>query len=166
MNHPVSRSMSENLITIDWNEPMEAAHRRMQKARVRHLPVRDDQGEIIGMLSDRDVQRSMVSTVERGWVSSEENIAFDPKARVRDYMSWPALTVDSACEIGAVAERMVREKVSSLLVTRDSRVVGIATADDLLRLLIKLLAEPEAPVRLKLMDLLDDSVFRLSNHLV
>src|SRR5688572_30168665 len=104
----VRENMSSHLVTIGWNEKMENAYKRMQSLRVRHLPVLNDQGEVIGMLSDRDIQRSMISQIERpsGRIVSDETIQFDENCLVRDYMSWPVKSVEQNTELRRVAERM------------------------------------------------------------
>lgn len=145
-------SMTRSLITIGRNERMETAYRRMRGQHVRHLPVIDEAGSVIGMLSDRDVLRSMISRVERAALSDmpEESVEFDPEARVRDYMTWPAISIDRNADIRLIAERMLNEKVSSVLVQDSSRIAGIVTTDDLLRVLIGMLDDPKTPASWKL----------------
>jgi CBS domain-containing protein len=161
-------NMSSPLITIGWNERMESAYRRMQTQRVRHLPVTDESGEIIGVLSDRDVQRSMISKIDRpvGQILSDETIQFDAASRVRDYMSWPAKSVDLRADLRSVAARMVDEKVSSILVYDGSTPVGIVTAEDLLKVLIELLSDPRAQLRWTLEQVLDGAFTQLKSTLV
>jgi CBS domain-containing protein len=156
-NVVAGESMSGSLVMIDQDEGMKTAYERMHKHRIRHLPVKNDQGEIIGMLSDRDVQRAMISEIRHEGSSEKftsETIKFDPDARVRDYMSWPVLTIERETDLCAVADRMLREKVSAFLVQSEGRTVGIITTDDLLKVLVDLLADPKTPARWTLTELL------------
>ncbi|MGZ3687830.1 MAG: CBS domain-containing protein [Bdellovibrionota bacterium] len=136
--------MSPNLVTISWNERMETAFRRMRDQRIRHLPVTRENGEIVGILSDRDVQRAMISRANEDSAAAilSESFEFDPAARVRDYMSWPAISIEQDADIRFVADRMIAEKVSSVLVRRGSAAVGIVTSEDLLKLLVQILGDP------------------------
>lgn len=162
--HAAGESMTAELITIDWNEGLKTAYERMKKHRIRHLPVRNDAGEIVGMLSDRDVQRAMISEVRHDGTFSEEKLQFDPEARVRDYMGWPVLAIDQQTELALVAERMLSEKISAFLVQNEGgRTIGIITTDDLLKVLIHLLADPKASARWTLRNLIDEGSFRLSS---
>lgn len=147
MKKTVNETMSTQIITIGWNERMETAWRRMQERRIRHLPVVNENGEAVGMLSDRDVQRAMISQLdpEVTQVISDETIEFDQNAHVRDYMSWPARTVEAGSDLRLVTERMISEKVSAFLVTHEGRVTGIVTSEDLLQVLSDLLADPKTP---------------------
>lgn len=160
--------MSPNLITIGWNESMERAFNRMHSKRIRHLPVMDDGGQIVGILSDRDVQRAMISRIDcpTRQTMSDETIEFDPESRVRDYMSWPAKSVDQYTDLRVVAERMVAEKVSSFLVSRGDQTLGIVTAEDLLNVLIQLLADPKTPKNWTLSGIFEESSSRLERTLV
>lgn len=164
---PVRENMSTHLITIGWGDSMKNAYLRMHSKHVRHLPVINDAGEIIGILSDRDVQRSMISQMERepGRVISDETIEFDPESRVRDYMSWPAMSVDQNSDLRLVAEKMVTEKISSFLVRKGDSVVGIVTAEDLLKVLVELLSDPRTPIRWTLDHVLEGTFSKLPNTL-
>jgi CBS domain-containing protein len=155
----VKENMSTHLITVGWNEKMETAFKRMQSKKVRHLPVTNEEGEIIGMLSDRDIQRSMISQIEHpsGHLAADEKIEFDEDCRVRDYMSWPIKSVDQDSNIRLVAERMVLEKVSSLLVCHGEKIMGVVTTEDLLKVLIQVLSDPKAPKQWTLKQILDEA---------
>jgi len=144
----VKEDMSKNLITIGWDESMSTAYSRMKLMKVRHLPVQNESGDMIGILSERDVQRSMISKIENesGHLMGDEVIRFDPSSRVRNYMSWPAEVVDQKTDLRLVAERMMSEKISSFLVSEEGKVVGIVTTDDLLRVLVELLSDSNMPL--------------------
>ncbi|MBS1962299.1 MAG: CBS domain-containing protein [Bdellovibrionales bacterium] len=160
--------MSPDLITIGWNEPVERAFHRMRAKRIRHLPVLDEAGAIVGILSDRDVQRAMISSIERpsSQPLGDETIEFDPESRVRDYMTWPAKSVDRNCDLKEVTERMIAEKVSSFLITRGEATLGILTAEDLLKLLARLLADPKTPKNWTLAGLLDETSAELERTVI
>lgn len=161
-------SMSKSILTINWKEHIETAYHRMQKRRIRHLPVVNDNGEVIGMLSDRDVQRAMISEIQHeGHIPlSTETIAFDPDALVSDYMGWPVLAIDQSSELRSVAECMLTKKVSALLVQHEGRTVGIITTDDLLKVLVNLLGNPKTPTSLSLKDIIAEAAHRFDGVLV
>ncbi|RLG44020.1 MAG: histidine kinase [Thermoproteota archaeon] len=52
---PVRDIMTENPITVKPDEPLEEAIRKMKDADVSHLPVVDEEGKPVGVLSMRDV---------------------------------------------------------------------------------------------------------------
>lgn len=54
---PVRASMSRNVFTVEQGEDVEAAERMMAEKQVRRLPVVDEEGKVIGVLSLNDVAR-------------------------------------------------------------------------------------------------------------
>lgn len=155
------KNMTTHLATIDCNATMAEAYEKMLLAKVRHLPAINDSGEIIGIISDRDMQRAMQSSfvddAERR--TFMEDAKFDEEAHVYDYMSWPVMTIDADSDLKRVAEKMLREKVSSLLVTEGNRVAGIITTDDLLKALARLLGEREESMRWALRRVMNENGF-------
>lgn len=135
--------MSERLITASLAETLEQAYLKMKKYNIRHLPVVDSERNVVGIISDRDIHRGMESDVRDYSSFRLKDADFDPQAKVVDYMSSPVKTVRYESDLKAIAERMIDEKISSFLITKDDAVVGIVTHEDLLRVLVHLLGQPE-----------------------
>jgi len=116
----------------------------MLEHRFRHLPVTDTMGEVIGILSDRDIQRAM--QVRRQGVELE--VTLPKNRRVKDFMSWPPHSVKDITPLKDAVKFMISEKISALLVTsaQSGKVRGILTSEDLLAELERLLERP-MPVR-------------------
>ena len=151
--------MTDKVIRIGWNAPLAGAFELMQQHRLRHLPVLDDDGDVIGILSDRDLQRAMRSELE--WnatlgakIPSFESVQFDPDAKVRHYMSWPVKTVGAKSDLREVAGMMVVDKISSVLICDGDRTMGILTTEDLLKVLMGLLDKPQLHKRMVAQDVL------------
>jgi CBS domain-containing membrane protein len=145
--------MSKNLIVINEGESLLEAQRLMKENNLRHLPVTTSDGCIVGLLSDRDLQRASRSEIVESGVRRWEVVDFDPNHTVNDFMSWPVKTVDVRTSISVVAEMLLKEKVSSYLVTEDGVVAGIITTDDLLKYLVKILKSENTTWRESLVDL-------------
>jgi acetoin utilization protein AcuB len=125
--------MTKKLVTIRWNEGVTQAFSLMEKHRIRHLPVVGDEGLVVGILSENDLSRAL----------NPSRPGFEEEATVAEFMSWPAITVCEKDSLRDIAEGMIREKVSAVLVTEnDNEVVGIMTSEDLLRVLVDTLPEP------------------------
>lgn len=142
--------MSKKILSIHLDSKLEDAYWMMMENRIRHLPVRGNDGGILGMLSDRDLQRAMRS-------ECDAQPEFDPALRVEDVMSWPIRGVRASLSAKEAAERMLSEKISALLVMDDEmEPVGIITTDDLLKLLVKLLAQNGSEPFVTLGSVMDD----------
>ncbi len=142
MSFKANDSMTRKVYTISWDESLLAAYQLMKEHKIRHLPVTRPQGEIVGVLSDRDLQRAMQSDFGQGKVRALESTQFPHGALVRDYMNWPVLTVNRSQDLRSVVDTMLKEKVSSVIVTERNELAGIITTQDLMRVLLDLLTEP------------------------
>ncbi len=135
MKNTAGESMTKSLVTIGAHEPIALAAEKMEEKRIRHLPVTDKTGLVIGILSDRDVKHA----------TNPRRPGFAPGLLVSEFMSWPAVTVDESTPVRDLAEGMITEKISAFLVTRNGKeVVGIVTTEDLLRFLCTLLEEKKS----------------------
>lgn len=128
--------MTRDPQTVHPDDHLLDAAGRMQAAGVRHLPVVNGNGEVIGMLSDRDV-RSAVGDPRRA-LRSEGEIKLE-LMQVRDVMSSPAITVREDESCADVARHFANLRVGSVPVLDHSgALVGILSYIDIVRVL----AEP------------------------
>ncbi len=132
---------SKNLITIAEEASLAEAQTLMRKMNIRHLPVTNEQNHLVGLISDRDLQRAMQSKLISTEIGEWERTEFDPLYVVADYMAWPIKTVPSSATVKTVADLMLKEKISSYLVTENNQVIGIVTTDDMLKYLVKTIGE-------------------------
>lgn len=164
MKPTLKANMSKNLITIDAGAPLKEAYTKMRDHQIRHLPVVDIDGNVCGLISDRDLQRAMKSTmISFGFDMKTEHLEFDTNARVKDYLNWPVTAFDRDTDLIVVVRRMLRDKISSILVTDMDQVVGITTTDDLLKVLANLL-EDENRLGWSLETLLTNPAFMTLSH--
>ena len=133
--------MTPNPITIDPQAPVGTAVAVMRERRLRHLPVVDDRGHLVGIVTDRDLRSAMLGpaiaeyadTAERGRLRA---LAADlDDMRVSHVMTWDARTTEPEAPIAQAAAVMADARVGSLPVVEGSRLVGILTERDVLRAL-------------------------------
>lgn len=143
--------MTHKLITIRGTESLIAAWKQMREKKIRHLPVVDEDGGVIGILTDRDLQRAIHTEFDQNGEVRFTIERFSPGERVIDYMTSPVRTVSNETPLISVATQMLEQKISSLLVTDAKEVVGIITTDDLLWALIRRLDSDKEPTLKKLL---------------
>jgi CBS domain-containing membrane protein len=114
----------------------------MRLNRIRHLPVVDHDGRLIGLVTHRDVLAASSSSLMVP--AEEERVRLLDLARAADVMETHvsiALPVDPAADAG---ERMIRHKIGCLPVVETSgRLAGIVTEEDFLRWATARMAPPE-----------------------
>lgn len=121
------------VISIAKGSSLKAARELMKERRIRHLPVINEDGGIIGILSHRDL-------------TDMDELQSYP---VEMLASKPVIYFVNDTPLQTVALKMIEEKISSVLLTDEQRnVTGIITTDDLLYHLAMILKEkPEETSR-------------------
>lgn len=140
--------MTKKIITIKVNTPIQAAYEDMKEHGIRHLPVVDMSGKLVGIISDRDMLRAanirMINEIE-------QEMTFNPHHTVEDFMSWPVQTVSEKTSVEELAKMMIEQKVSAFVVNGPNQYIkGIITTDDLLQYLIEILHSSESHRRIPL----------------
>ena len=105
---------------------------RMQRQRIRHLPVVDANQRVIGMLSDQDV-RTAIGDPSRVF---ERDLASSPVSslHVRDAMTRPAITTTTDRSGTDLARDFVRLSATAMpVVDSDDKLLGIVSYIDVLR---------------------------------
>lgn len=130
----VKERMSKNPVTVKPEDAIQEAIVKMERGRFRHLPVVDDGGKLIGMLSDRDVRlvRPSLALVDKEDVSIQlASLAVRQAAMFDPVKVTPEMTLKQAAEL------MLQWQVGGLpVVDGTDRVTGIITYTDLLRELV------------------------------
>jgi len=138
--------MKTRLVTVACSSSLESAYVLLKKFRIRHLPVVDNDGFVVGILSDRDLLRACVPIPLDDTVALSD-LRFVSGASVMDYMSTDLKTIAAHGEIRDAIELMLGEKISSALVVAGDEVVGIITHDDLLEILKSYVEKPTGSLR-------------------
>jgi CBS domain-containing membrane protein len=116
-----------SLVIISPGATVEEAGRAMTAHAIRHLPVLDDSGALVGLMSLTDVLLA----------------GSDSKRPVRELMVRNIETVDERSSVRHAALLMLRNKRSCLPVTRDGQLRGIVTDADFLGVAIALMEQLE-----------------------
>lgn len=133
--------MHRNVISIDSGSSVLDAYMLMEEKGIRHLPVISKTGSLVGILSDRDVKKAMVVKKIN---EVEQEINLSPSHKVSDFMSWPVMTVNENASIKKVAEIMIEQKISALVIEDGhGGPAGIVTTEDLLAFIIESFARDD-----------------------
>lgn len=159
----ISKHMTTKLITVNEKAFLQEAYLLMSENSIRHLPVTNKDGIIVGVISDRDLQRALHSSLsfERGL--HKEELTFMPEDCVEDYMSTPVKFFDRKTPVDHVVREMIKDKISCYLILDSTRVVGIVTSEDFLQFLLQLLTKSEAS-QWSLDDLLTNPDLQATGH--
>jgi CBS domain-containing protein len=126
MDLTVGDLMTTAVLTVKPTDRVASAWREMKEGDIRHLPVLNDKGAVVGILSDRDLLRAL----GEGW---EER-------PVSDCMTSEVLVVRPQTSAREATMLMLEYKVSSVPVVDDAgELVGLVTETDFLSALHRVL---------------------------
>lgn len=128
----VSDVMQKNPITINQNENLDTATGLLSDNNFRHLPVINNDGDIQGIISDRDLLNAilrippgqLLDRIENPWNA----------AKVSSVMSKTPETVSPDTNLMEAGAILLENKISCLPVVEGDRLVGIITSSDFVRL--------------------------------
>ena len=104
----------------------------MQQKRIRHLPVLDDDANVCGIVSQRDLFRGALLRA-LGYGSRAEDLVLDSLA-VKEAMTEDVYTTSPDTPIAEAARQMVEQKVGCLPVVEQGKLIGLLTESDILKL--------------------------------
>lgn len=122
--------MTENPLTTGPDTPLRQAVTLMRDRKIRHLPVVEDGGRLVGILTDRDIRHAALVP------ALAEHLPWELRRlkalRVRDVMTWTVVTTEPGATIVQAGVRMFQRRIGSLPVVENGRLVGILTETDVL----------------------------------
>ena len=125
----VGQFMTQDLFTVRSDDIVDFAATLMGWRHVRHVPVEDDEGKLVGLVSHRDLLR----LVAKGEVGRDRQVS------VGEIMKRHPVTVLPETRTVDAIRLMREKKISCLPVTRDGKLVGIITEHDLIIVASRLL---------------------------
>lgn len=135
----VSERMSKDLTTVGPDMTIFEAKKLMVEKEIRHLPVIDAAGKLLGIVTDRDVRDAMPSTLLKK-ADYDITLAKIMNFPVRDIMTANPLTIYAYYTIQDSLLVMQKKKVGALpVVDQDGYLKGLLSVRDLLRAFVNVL---------------------------
>lgn len=127
----VEQFMAVDLFTVRPEDIIDLAASLMHWRHVRHVPVEDDAGNLIGIVSHRD----LIQLLAEGKITGQAELA------IRDVMKTDLITVAPETPTLAALELMREKNIGALPVVKGNKLIGIVTAFDFLTVSAKLFEE-------------------------
>lgn len=142
----VGERMSKNLITVTRNTGVDDALRLMRDKNIRRLPVVDNQGKLIGIVSDKDLYLASPSPATSLDIFEMRYLL--ARLGVEKIMSAPVITVQPDTPLEEAARIMADRKIGGLpVLDEQENLVGIITESDLFKIFVELLGARSHGVR-------------------
>lgn len=130
--YTVSDLMTPEVVTLRESDDLALADNIFNLGRIRHLPVVEAHGKLVGLVTHRDLLRCYAV---RGEYRGRATLA-------RDMMNTALATVRPTTPLRSALELMLTNKFGCLPVTDDhGRLVGILTEHDLVKFAAEIVAD-------------------------
>ena len=137
----VAEIMTREPYTLGPDDSLASARQIMAEHHIRHIPVISSDGNLIGLVSQRDVLAAEDSTVlneEGGEGSRDQYVALS------SIMTAPVQTVDEHAGLRGTAMHLQQNKLGCLPVVDGSKLVGIITDSDFVAIAVNLMEQLES----------------------
>ena len=133
----VGERMTRHPVTILETASIDDGLHLMRERKVRRLPVLDEWGKMVGIVSDKDLLHAAPSPATS--LSVYELHYLLSKLTIKQVMASPVTTVAMDTPLEEAARIMADQKIGGLPVLDQDELVGIITETDIFKILIELL---------------------------
>ena len=123
----IHRYMTTTPLTVNCEQSLMFAKQVMIDNKIRHLPVLNG-GKIVGIISERDID----------FVQNFKDVNLEIE-KIEGAMTEDPYIVEASAHLDEVCERMAADKIGSVLVIDNKKLVGIFTWIDALRAMSELM---------------------------
>ena len=131
--------MSRTVVTVRPETKLAAAAALMRDRNVRHLPVVDGAGRLVGIVTSRDLRQALFAPAVRA--EGNDLPAVMDTLTVGDVMIRSVVSVRATTTIRDAARVMHERRLGALPVVEGGRLVGILTETDVLHAFQELLGD-------------------------
>lgn len=142
----VRERMSRNPVTVSAGTPITEALRVMRQNQVRRLPVLDEQGGLVGIVSEKDLLYAAPSPATS--LSIYEMHDLLSRLKVDELMTMEVIAVTPDTPLEEAARIMADHKIGGLPVLDEGRLAGIITETDIFKVFLEMLGAREPGLRL------------------
>jgi acetoin utilization protein AcuB len=140
--------MSTKPVTIAASTPIAEALRTMRHADVRRMPVLDESGKLVGIVSEKDLLVASPSPAS-SLTASEVHYLLN-HLMVSELMSTEVITISPDTPVEEAARIMADHKIGGLPVMESDRLAGIITETDVFTVLLEMFGAREKGLRMTL----------------
>lgn len=134
--------MTQKVVSVQLNDSMIEAYEKMNVFGIRHLPVVNDQNEVVGIFTQTDLNHACPPReTESGWQYSKSDLS---SRILKHFIHEEPMLLSEEDSLGTAASVMARGKIGCIPVvkTGTKKLAGIITYVDVLKKIGQVLTEP------------------------
>lgn len=124
--------MTQDVVALKPDDTLATLRDLMYDRQIRHMPIVDGEGRLIGLISQRDLLRNAL--IEQVQVPDSLERAVLERLEVRDLMTTQVESVRPDDDVRLAAQILIDKKYGCVPVVESGRLVGILTESDFVRL--------------------------------
>jgi len=129
--------MTTEVFVLHSTQTLELVRSLMRIKHVRHVPIVDQDNVFVGLVTHRDLLAQTISHLAE--IDEEEQEYLDRHIHIMNIMKSDVLTVDPELDICSAISLLLDHRYGCLPVVSDSKLVGIVTEADFLKLTLELM---------------------------
>lgn len=129
--------MTAPVVTVRPDATVHQAALLMNEHAVTSLPVLDDDGNVVGIVSEVDLIRDRMPHDPRSHLRPESVASSEPGQFVDQVMSTTVVCLSGSADTADLAEVMLESNVRAVPIVEGGRLIGIVSRRDLLRTLLR-----------------------------
>jgi acetoin utilization protein AcuB len=138
MSHARVRDfMTQDPVTLHDDDRLREAVELVMVRRIRHIPILDAQNRLVGIVTDRDIKRTLPSPLSSA--AREEYEALLETTAIGRVMSPNPITIDADADVADAVQILVDSRIGGLPVVEGGGLVGVFTERDALAGYVELL---------------------------
>ncbi|CAM5191858.1 CBS domain-containing protein [Alishewanella longhuensis] len=135
----VAELMTADPLSLLRSASLKDAHDLMREKNIRHIPVIDEQGQLVGMLTQKVMMAAVIGLLAKYGATALERK--EKQQLVADFMLTDFATISAEQSLREVAAFFVKNRHGCLpVITSENKLIGILTSSDFVRLAAELLA--------------------------
>lgn len=127
--------MTENVFSVNADEDLARLSDLMEDIHVRHMPVKDKEGRLVGLVSQRDLLRSALYTAKDLPLTEQRELL--QRMTVGEIMTADPETAEMDDDIEEAGRVMLDNKLGCLPVVEGGKLVGILTEADFVKFVVE-----------------------------
>ena len=146
VSRTVQEIMTDQVICLEPQDSLARAIEVLQTEEFRHIPIADEQGKLVGLVSDRDILRNLpfagrrppsLPKIFREHLFATASGTISLQLPLESFMVRKVLHILPACKVCEAVDILYRKKVSCLpVVDEQEELRGIVTVTDLMQALL------------------------------
>ncbi len=129
--------MTQEPVTLHDDDRLREAVELVMVRRIRHIPILDAQNRLVGIVTDRDIKRTLPSPLSSA--AREEYEALLETTAIGRVMSPNPITIDADADVADAVQILVDSRIGGLPVVEGGGLVGVFTERDALAGYVELL---------------------------